>query len=124
MKNFIFKSNASDLQKMFQSIETTQKNVLYLTYRMDMVLKYLTNEKTNTRLQSQVDDYFEDDSKNIPEEDKEPDWALLLQSYVLVLKLLEDTYTKVYVNKIELLIIPIEKQAYTTVELYVVLNTD
>ncbi len=68
MKNFIFKSNESDLQKMFQSIETIQKNVLYLTYRMDTVLKYLSNEKTNTRLQKQVDDYFEDDAEDKAEQ--------------------------------------------------------
>jgi hypothetical protein len=39
MKNFIFKSTEADLQKMFQSIETIQKNVLYITYRIDMLIK-------------------------------------------------------------------------------------
>ncbi len=62
MKNFIFKSTAADLQKMFQSVETIQKNVLYLTYRIDTILKYLSTEKTNTRLQKQVDEYFEETS--------------------------------------------------------------
>ncbi len=41
MKNFIFKSTGADLQKMFQSIETIQKNVLYLTYRVDSIIKSL-----------------------------------------------------------------------------------
>ncbi len=68
MKNFIFKSTDADLQKMFQSIETIQKNVLYLTYRMDSVLKYLSNEKTDTRLQKQVDEYFEDDAEDKAEQ--------------------------------------------------------
>ncbi len=61
MKNFIFKSNASDLQKMFQSIETIQKNVLYVTYRTDMLIKRFDRIITDTKLQKQVDEYFEDD---------------------------------------------------------------
>ncbi len=61
MKNFIFKSNDSDLQKMFQSIETIQKNVLYLTYRMDTCLKQLKTLTTDKGLQKQVDEYFEQD---------------------------------------------------------------
>ncbi len=73
MKNFIFKSNASDLQKMFQSIETIQKNVLYLTYQSDNILKFVKQLHLDSKLQTQVDDYFEDDSKNIPEETKDLD---------------------------------------------------
>ncbi len=61
MKNFIFKSTAADLQKMFQSIETIQKNVLYVTYRIDMVLKVVNTLKNDTGLQKQVDEYFEKD---------------------------------------------------------------
>ncbi len=72
MKNFIFKSNDSDLQKMFQSIETIQKNVLYITYRIDMSLKILKKMETDKGLQKQVDEYFEDDAEDkaehIPEE--------------------------------------------------------
>ncbi len=73
MKNFIFKSNASDLQKMFQSIETIQKNVLYVTYRIDMLIKRMDALQNNTNLQKQVDDYFDDDSKNIPDEKNDLD---------------------------------------------------
>ncbi len=69
MKNFIFKSNASDLQKMFQSIETIQKNVLYTTYRIDMLIKRYDKMFTDKALQTQVDKYFED-SEDIPEKDK------------------------------------------------------
>ncbi len=68
MKNFIFKSTDADLQKMFQSIETIQKNVLYLTYRMDSVIKTLNSIKIDSGLQKQVDEYFEDDSKITPED--------------------------------------------------------
>ncbi len=60
MTKFIFKSNASDLQKISQSIETIQKNVLYLTYQVDWIRKYCNEQVINKGLQKQVDDYFED----------------------------------------------------------------
>ncbi len=61
MTKFIFKSNASDLQKISQSLETIQKNVLYLTYRMDTCLKTLNKMAIDKGLQHQVDEYFEKD---------------------------------------------------------------
>ncbi len=73
MKNFIFKSTNADLQKMFQLIETIQKNVLYTTYRMDMLIKRYDKMETNKGLQKQVDEYFEEDPENIPEETKDLD---------------------------------------------------
>ncbi len=73
MTKFIFKSNASDLQKISQSIETLQKNVLYLTYRMDTCLKKLNELTVDKGLQKQVDEYFEEDEKDIPEEKKDLD---------------------------------------------------
>ncbi len=74
MKNFIFKSADADLQKMFQLLETIQKNGLYCTYRIDSLLKNFEKLLTDKGLQKQVDEYFsEDTSENIPEEDKEPD---------------------------------------------------
>ncbi len=74
MKNFIFKSSDPDLQKMFQFLETNQKNVLYLTYRIDSILKKVTSLDNSLGLQKQVDEYF-DDREDIPDskEDKEPD---------------------------------------------------
>ncbi len=62
MTKFIFKSNASDLQKISQQIETIQKNVLYLTYRTDAMLKILKEMVTDKGLQKQVDEYFEDET--------------------------------------------------------------
>ncbi len=68
MTKFIFKSNASDLQKISQSIEIIQKNVLYLTYRMDTCLKNLNTLVTDKGLQKQVDEYFDEDKQeDIPE---------------------------------------------------------
>jgi len=69
MKNFIFKSNASDLQKMFSILENLQKNIVYITYRTDMILKLLKKQDADSGLQKQVDSYFdEDNAKDIPEE--------------------------------------------------------
>ncbi len=65
MTKFIFKSNASDLQKISQSIDTIQKNVLYLTYRMDMLIKRYDKVQVDKHLQTQVDEYF-DESEDSP----------------------------------------------------------
>ncbi len=61
MKNFIFKSTDADLQKMFQSIETIQKNVLYITYRVDMLIKRYDKQEVDKALQTQVDEYFDEE---------------------------------------------------------------
>ncbi len=65
MKNFIFKSTDADLQKIFQYLETNQKNVLYLTYRIDSILKKINALEVDKGLQKQVDEYFEEDDKEI-----------------------------------------------------------
>ncbi len=59
MKNFIFKSTEADLQKMFQYLETIQKNVLYLTYRIDTIMKDIKTLTADKGLQQQVDEFFE-----------------------------------------------------------------
>ncbi len=66
MKNFIFKSTDADLQKMFQLLETIQKNGLYCTYRIDSILKNFEKLLVDKSLQKQVDSYFED-SEDIPD---------------------------------------------------------
>ncbi len=62
MKNFIFKSADADLQKMFQLLETIQKNGLYCTYRIDSLLKNFEKLLVDKGLQKQVDQYFEDET--------------------------------------------------------------
>ncbi len=67
MKNFIFKSADADLQKMFQLLETIQKNGLYCTYRIDSLLKNFEKLLVDKGLQRQVDEYFEQDEiKGLP----------------------------------------------------------
>ncbi len=69
MKNFIFKSTAADLQKMFQSIETIQKNVLYLTYRIDMLIKRYDKVELDRTLDESVEKYYESKSEDTKDED-------------------------------------------------------
>ncbi len=67
MKNFIFKSNASDLQKMFSILENLQKNMVYSTYKLDAILKIVKAQETDDKLQSQVDKYFDNDDETSPQ---------------------------------------------------------
>ncbi len=64
MKNFIFKSTDADLQKIITIIASElnllQKNILYITYRVDTILKNTNKVITDKSLQSQVDEYFEE----------------------------------------------------------------
>ncbi len=66
MNKFLFKSSDADLQKLIQSTETIQKNVLYLTYRTDMIIKTLNKMVVDKDLQKQVDQYFEDGEESEP----------------------------------------------------------
>ncbi len=68
-KNFIFKSTGADLQKIINSNLLIQKNVLYLTYQVDKILKILREEQTDKGLQTQVDKYFTQDGESIPPPD-------------------------------------------------------
>ncbi len=70
MKNFIFKSTAADLQKMFSILENLQKNMVYSTYKMDAILKIVKSLETNLSLQKQVDDYFQETSPQTDQQTK------------------------------------------------------
>ncbi len=61
MKNFIFKSNESDLQKMFSILENLQKNIVYITYKVDAIIKVVKSLENSYGLQKQVDEYFNED---------------------------------------------------------------
>ncbi len=76
MKNFIFKSTAADLQKMFSILENLQRNMVYSTYKLDAIFKIVKSLEVDNGIQKQVDGYFgskQDDENDIPDEDKEPD---------------------------------------------------
>ncbi len=66
MKNFIFKSTDADLQKIITIISSElnllQKNVLYITYRIDTILKNTNKILIDKNLQQTVDKYFDETS--------------------------------------------------------------
>ncbi len=68
MNKFLFKSADADLQKLFQLQVTIQKNVLYITHRVDLIIRELNELKTDKGLQKQVDEYFDEDKEDIPED--------------------------------------------------------
>ncbi len=70
MKNFIFKSTDADLQKMFQLLETIQKNVLYLTHQVDFIRRTVVELKHDKDLQTTVDKYFESTSPQTDAEEQ------------------------------------------------------
>ncbi len=62
MKNFIFKSADADLQKivqlLFKDVTIMSNNITYMSYRIDSILKKLTDRD----LQTTVDKYFDETS--------------------------------------------------------------
>ncbi len=70
MTNFIFKSTAADLQKIYQFLLVINKNVLYLTRQTDLCVKWLKEERHDVDLQTTVDKYFEDRDEPPVSEDK------------------------------------------------------
>ncbi len=67
MNKFLFKSADADFQKLFQLQLTIQKNVLYITHRVDLIVRELNEIKTDKGLQKQVDEYFDEDKEDMPE---------------------------------------------------------
>ncbi len=70
MKNFIFKSTDADLQKMFSILFNIQSNNLYITHRIDYLVKKISALETDKGLQRQVDKYYgnRSDSKSDSED--------------------------------------------------------
>ncbi len=70
MKNFIFKSTDSDLQKMFQYLVTLQKNVLYITHQVDYIRQQVVKLTHDKDLQTTVDKYFDETSHQTDSEEQ------------------------------------------------------
>ncbi len=62
MKNFIFKSAETDLQKILQLAVTIQKNVLYITHQVDFIRRKVLEMNHDKDLQNTVDKYFDETS--------------------------------------------------------------
>ncbi len=77
MNKFLFKSTAADLSKTLSIIDNKldilQKNTLYLTYRIDSILKKVNELATDKGLQKQVDQYFDEEEPSPQTESDEHD---------------------------------------------------
>ena len=62
MNKFLFKSADADFQKLYQLLVTVQKNVLYITHRVDLIVRELNEVKHDKALQNTVDKYFDETS--------------------------------------------------------------
>ncbi len=58
----------SKLDKLETKLNVLNKNVLYITYMQDKILKIVNKIDTDKGLQKQVDDYFEDDAEEKAEQ--------------------------------------------------------
>ncbi len=54
----------------FNKLEIINKNLLYMTHEMDKCVAMLQKLTIDKKLQAQVDEYFEEDHENIPEDQK------------------------------------------------------
>ncbi len=62
MKFDFSKSIETDFRNKLQlQLDTLSKNVLYITYRIDMLIKRYDKIEIDKGLQKQVDEYFEED---------------------------------------------------------------
>ncbi len=74
MKNFIFKSSEEDsglVKKCFNKLDMILSEQRHNRTDISLVLSMLDKLLVNKNLQKQVDEYFEDDEKDIPEEKQE-----------------------------------------------------
>ncbi len=68
MKFDFSKSIDTDFRNKLQSdLQLINKNVLYLTYQVDWIRKYLNKEVVDKDLQTQVDDFYETSPQTDPE---------------------------------------------------------
>ncbi len=74
MKFDFSKSIETDFRNKLQlQLDILMKNVLYITHVVDRIGIIVNELKNSQNLQKQVDDYFEDDSKDIPDEKQDQD---------------------------------------------------
>ncbi len=69
MKFDFSKSIETDFRnKLLSDLQLVNKNVLYLTYQIDWIRKYLNQQVVDKGLQKQVDEYFEEDAEDKTEQ--------------------------------------------------------
>ncbi len=65
--------NADFYSKLLGDLTVLNKNVLYITYMQDKILKIVNKLDIDKGLQKQVDEYFEETPPQTDSDDKEPD---------------------------------------------------
>ncbi len=75
MKFDFSKSNDSDFRNKLQlnKLDIINKNILYITHVVDKIGIIVNELQNSSNLQKQVDEYFEDDPKDIPDEKNDLD---------------------------------------------------
>ncbi len=69
MKFDFSKSTEADFRNKFQlQLDTMRKNILYITHRVDAIMSLCRLIHNNSNLQTQVDEYFDKDTEDIPED--------------------------------------------------------
>ncbi len=69
-------SRTLNLNSSTNKLDIINKNILYLTHEVDKCVAMLRRMEVNANLQKQVDEYFEEDEKDIPEEKKDLDESI------------------------------------------------
>ncbi len=72
MSNFIFKSQGT-YKKLNNQLDIILSELRHQRQDNTQILYLLNKLLVNKNLQKQVDEYFEEDRNDIPDEDKEPD---------------------------------------------------
>ena len=70
MNKFLFKSTDADFKKMSSTIDSIQKNILYITYHLDKCLVILRKQEIDSGVQKQVDDFY-DNKETSPQTDSD-----------------------------------------------------
>ncbi len=70
MKNFIFKSEADFHKIVFNKLDMVLAELRHQRSEHAILLSMLNKLTTDGNLQKQVDQYFEDDEKDIPEKEQ------------------------------------------------------
>ncbi len=67
MKNFIFKSEADFHKIVFNKLEVLLTEQRHQRSDLAIILRLLNSQLNSANLQKQVDEYFEEDTEDIPE---------------------------------------------------------
>ncbi len=67
MKNFIFKSEADFHKIIFNKLDMLLAEQRHQRSDLAIIIRYITRLKIDLSLQKQVDQYFDDDTEDIPD---------------------------------------------------------